>query len=714
MSPRARLLAVRSIWIVGMLLVVGALVLTFTLGRAGREVVIGEAVFALAVAVSQLTFLTIGAVIVSRQPANRIGLLFLADGFLLALGLAALNWSEIALLHSPGSLPAGGAAAWIDRLVLPLAISLFIPIFLLFPDGKPPSPRWRPVLWLWVVAMTITLVGWMTGLAELPVGSVEEDGLFITVANPTFIASWLDRAAFVGGFLLGVSTIATGVAIVVRFRRSKGDERQQLRWLTSVGVAFLAAFALQFVLMIVTGDEDLPGWIGTAIFMLYASILLIGLPVAIGIAILKYRLYDLDLVIRKTVVVGALAAFVTLVYVAIVVGLGSLIGASLGLRILATAVVALAFQPARERATHLANRLVYGRRATPYETLARFSDRVGGTYASEDVLPRVAHVIAEGTASRADVWLAIAGSFRLAASWPVREEDGSGEVGDLTAIEGDHVALVVQRGEVLGAIAVSKDRADPLTPNDAELVDRLAEQAGLVVANARLTADLEARLEDIGRQAAALRASRQRIVAAQDEERRRLERNIHDGAQQHLVALAVKLRLARAVLERDPEKGRLMLGELCHQVDAAIETIRSLSLGVYPPLLEEQGIAAALEAQYTASGLPVQMHSDGLGRYPIEIEAAVYFCVLEALQNAAKYAEAATITVTLAEGGGTVEFQVTDDGGGFDPQGDGAGTGLAGMRDRLAVFGGSIDVESTPGHGTSVRGTVPAGSEVAV
>ncbi len=196
---------------------------------------------------------------------------------------------------------------------------------------------------------------------------------------------------------------------------------------------------------------------------------------------------------------------------------------------------------------------------------------------------------------------------------------------------------------------MTKPASEPLAAGEAELLDRLAEQAGLVLANARLTADLEARLMQIAQQAADLRSSRQRIVAAQDEERRRLERNIHDGAQQHLVALAVKLRLAKTALQKDPEHGRRMLGELRGEVDAALDTLRSLALGIYPPLLEEQGIAAALAAQYLRSSLPVRMEADGIGRYPIELEAAVYFCTLEALQNAAKYAHASAITISFRE-----------------------------------------------------------------
>jgi signal transduction histidine kinase len=441
------------------------------------------------------------------------------------------------------------------------------------------------------------------------------------------------------------------------------------------------------------------------------GLILMLIPVSIGIAILQYRLYDIDIVIRKTIVVAVLAVFISGVYVAIVVGLGAIVSESLGLRIAATALVAIAFEPVRSRANRLANRFVYGRRATPYEVLARFGERVGETYASDDVLPRVARVIAEGTsAERSEVWLRLGDELRLTASWPLGADGATTWPIDgdtVPPISGDHVAAVRHRGELLGAITVTKPAAEPLTTGEAELVDRLADQAGLVLANARLTADLEARLNQIAVQAAELRASRQRIVAAQDEERRKLERNIHDGAQQHLVALAVKLRLAKATIGTDPERGRRMLTEIRGEIDAALDTLRSLSLGIYPPLLEDQGLAAALAAQYVRGDLPVRLDADGLGRYPIDIEAAVYFSALEALQNAAKYARAARIVITLREEAGALAFTVADDGVGFEPAAGTSGTGLDGIRDRLAVLGGDATVESRPGGGTTVAGRVP-------
>jgi signal transduction histidine kinase len=640
-------------------------------------------------------FGVVGLVVALREPQNPIGWIYLAVwvgvSFLFGIGSTYATWAAVEDPSAPGA----AVATWLENWAwVPIFTVLLTYPFLFFPTGRLPSPRWRPLGW----AIAISTVAWSIAFA------LEEhdytDALDHHASNPytpAHLGPFFDAArVWVSLAVLGCVAVAVG-SLIMRYRRASGEEREQIRWLmfsASLTVVWLA-------LPLEHGNGG--------VVDLVQGFLLMLIPVSIGIAILRYRLYDIDVVIRKTVVVGVLAVFIGAVYVAIVIGLAS-IADSAALRIVATALIAIAFQPVREHAERWANRLVYGRRATPYEVLARFGDRVGETYSNDDVLPRIARVIAEGTSSsRAAVWLRIGDELRQAAAWP--DDDAPAPVpiddGVFARIGADHSATVRHQGALLGAITVTKAASDPLTPGDAELVDRLADQAGLILANARLTADLEARLEQIAVQAAELRASRQRIVAAQDEERRRLERNIHDGAQQHLVALAVKLRLAKTAMAADQERGRRMLEEIRGEIDAALDTLRSLSLGIYPPLLEEQGLAAALAAQYVRSGLPVDLDAHGVGRYPIEREAAVYFSVLEALQNAAKYARATNITIWLRETQGALAFAVRDDGVGFDPTANGAGTGLIGIRDRLAVFGGEASIESAPGAGTTIRGRLP-------
>src|SRR5205823_2499660 len=311
------------------------------------------------------------------------------------------------------------------------------------------------------------------------------------------------------------------------------------------------------------------------------------------------------------------------------------------------------------RARHLANRLVYGQRATPYEVLSDFSDRVAGTYAAEDVLPRMAQILGQGIGSReAQVWLRVGAELRQEAAWPDGSTDGSKAVLPMSPGEAvpafpdaDDVCPVVHQDELLGALVVAMPRGETMTPVQQKLLQDLGRQAGLVLRNVRLIEEL--------------RASRQRLVAAQDEERRRLERNLHDGAQQQLVALAIKAKLAANFVGRDDDRVRQMIDEV--QIDAGetLEALRDLARGIYPPLLADQGLAAALTAQARKAALPVEIDSNGLGRYPQEVEAAVYFSVLEALQNVAKYAEATKACVRLGESDGRLAFHVTDDGRGF-------------------------------------------------
>jgi signal transduction histidine kinase len=420
-------------------------------------------------------------------------------------------------------------------------------------------------------------------------------------------------------------------------------------------------------------------------FWVLQATLILGIPLACGIAILKYRLYDLDVVVRKAVVFGLLAVFISVVYAAIVGGISAVVSSasSTALSFGAAAVLAVTFQPARDRARRLADRIVYGKRATPYEVLAEFSDRVGDAYASEDVLSRMATVLKDGTGAIGARVLLRVGSG----------EQEAARVGEPTSDE--YRAEVIHQGEDLGALAVSMPPSDPMNPAKQQLVEDLASQAGLVLRNVRLIEEL--------------RASRQRLVAAQDEERRKLERNLHDGAQQQLVALSVQLKLAEQLAGKDPEKERELLARLASQANAALEDLRSLARGIYPPLLADKGLAAALESQARKAAVPTTVEADGIGRYGQDVESTIYFCTLEALNNVAKYAEASRAVVRLSQRDGHVEFAVEDDGRGFDAAGSNYGTGLQGMADRLDAVGGELRIESRPGEGTSLAGRVPVG-----
>ena len=260
---------------------------------------------------------------------------------------------------------------------------------------------------------------------------------------------------------------------------------------------------------------------------------------------------------------------------------------------------------------------------------------------------------------------------------------------------GEEVVEVRQQGELLGALTVTMPASEPFDVSKSALVSDLAAQAGLLLRNVRL-------LED-------LRASRQRLVKAQDEERRRLERNIHDGVQQQLVALNVQLGLLARTAERDPAAAARSATELQAQATSTLEDLRDLARGIYPPLLADQGLAAALEAQARKAVVATTVDADGLGRYPQEVEAAVYFSVLEAMNNVAKYAGASRTRIELAQRNGALEFAVRDDGRGFDAASTARGTGLHGIADRLAAIGGEVAIESAPGNGTTIRGSIAVG-----
>lgn len=582
-----------------------------------------------------------------------------------------------------------------DSFAVVTAVSYALAL-LLFPDGRL-VPRWRPP----------AVAAFYAGVAAVAVAA--------TWAYPS--GSRTVTLVMVFGLL----TPAAGVlAQGYRYRRSGGDQllRQQARllfWAMSPAM-LVSLYALTIG---VWGSEpQLEGRalvvLPVTLFRVFQPVFLI-IPVALLVGIFRFRLWNIDRLISRTLVYGFLAGFVSAVYVGVVVGVGSLVGASqrgdLGLSILATFLVAVAFQPVKERVQRLANRLVYGRRATPYEVLSGFVERVAESVPTEELLSRMARLLAEGTgATRADVWLKVGDELRLEASWPPGP-GGSGREAlampgdDLPHIPGaSRTVAVFHQDATFGALSVSKPANEQLTPTEEKLLADLGHQAGLVLRNLRLTAELVQRLEE-------LKASRQRLLTAQDEARRRLERNLHDGAQQHLVALKVHLTLAEDIADELGEAAEpllQMLGQLKTQAGEALEELRDLARGIYPPLLAAEGLPAALASQARKAPLPVKVQAEGVGRYSQEIEAAVYFCCLEGIQNVIKYAGSCSVDVRLVGGDGTLEFNISDDGCGFDPATAGRGAGSQNMADRVEALEGHLQVASAPGHGTTVTGRIPA------
>ncbi len=412
---------------------------------------------------------------------------------------------------------------------------------------------------------------------------------------------------------------------------------------------------------------------------------------------------------------AGLTVFVVLVYVVVVLGGGVLIGHTsspeLALSVLATAVVALAFDPVQTRLASLA-RVVHGGTPPPYDVVRAFSSTVAGSFRVEELPARMARVLAEGTGAEwSQVWLVVDGQPVLAATWPpgATRAPVAGEPDpENDSTPGRRRLPVRHGGELLGALVVQEQQHAPLTSVEQRLFSGLASQAGLVLRSARLRAELERRLTELSRRAHELRASRQRLVDVQDERRRTLERDIHDGAQQHLVALAVNLRLAQTLLAHSPARASALLAAQEQAAADAIDTLVRLVRGIYPPQLADGGLATALSAAAATSPVPTEVTSRSVGRYPAEVEAAAYFCCLEAVQNAVKHASASAIRVDLQGGTAGLAFTVEDDGSGFEPAATATGAGLSNIRDRIESAGGTVTVDSAPGRGTRVRAELPA------
>ena len=625
----------------------------------------------------------IGIVLATRAPSNVIGWLFLSAGLFLGLGSFAQEYAIRALLAEPGSLPFAYFFAWLSNWVGAVPTGALPFLFLLFPDGKPVSARWRWALWGAGGTLVIFVVSSMALGAQVWSEPFQRE-IFRVSGEGHAVAT----VAFTIAVVLMLEWIFAGLAsLVIRFRRSVGEERLQLKWFVTAAAVVAVCFSFSTII------SDRWGWLSTlALLFLYISI---------AIAVLKYRLYDIDVVIGKTVVFTVLAGFITLVYVGIVVGVGTLVGSERSplLSALAAAVVAVAFQPVRERARRLANRVVYGRRATPYEVLAGFVERAGETYSTDDVLPRLVQVLAEGIgAQRARVWLATGSEFRPRHRGPPmvpsrRAATRCVRRGPPGFPDGERAFPVVHAGELLGAISV-------VTPPEGTARQRPG------------TPGLRRRGAD--RPGAAQRPADRGPARVPPPDRDRAGRAGQDPRTQHPRRRAAATGGARdqgtsrglAGRPRSRE-GQAMLDDIQAETLDALENLRDLARGIYPPLLADKGLTAALEAQGRKAAVPVEIRADALGRYPQAVESAVYFSCLEAMQNVAKYANATRVVIELEAGEHSLKVSVIDDGVGFDTAAVPHGSGLQGMADRMEAINGSLEIRSTPGSGTVVTGTVP-------
>ncbi|HWO70794.1 MAG TPA: sensor histidine kinase [Actinomycetota bacterium] len=651
-----------------------------------------------------LGWIIVGSLIVSRQPGNWAGWIFVAVGAPLPLLSFLLPLVVYGVKTKPGAVPLIGAWAVLGEYVQ-YPIALVPLLFVLYPNGHPPSPRWRWAVRGLIGGATIAFVGFL--LRPGPMNTWLQNG--ILYQNPFGIDAFARSGGGVialGTMIALTSALSTAFAVRQRFRASVGGERQRVRWLVSVALLGGTFLALQWMLGLGAAfflrDADLP--VFDVLLGLTAFTLAAGIPAAYLVAIFRHGLWELDVVIRKAVVAAVVVAGLTmlglLAFAVVPLALVGRGGADVSFLPLSVGLaLGLLTGPLRRRARRIADRLVYGKRATPYEVLAEFSGRMAGTYPTEDVLPRMAQILAAGTgAEAATVWLRVGDELRPGAGTGAHTSAPLGLTGaQLPSFQGgEHAVAVRHRGELLGALSVRMPASDPMNPAKEKLVHDLAGQAGLVLRNVRLIEEL--------------RESRRRLVAAQDEERRRIERNLHDGAQQQLVALAVHARLAEQLVDRDATRAKEAIAKLQGDAADALENLRDLARGIYPPLLADRGLAAAIQAQAHRSPIPVAVQADGVSRYPEEVEAAVYFSVLEALQNVAKYAGDARAEVRLSASDEVLRFEVVDDGAGFDPASAPRGSGLQGMADRLEALGGSLEIRTAPGRGTTVAGRVPVRS----
>lgn len=704
-----------------------SLLLGFLNGRTLGAIVVEEII--VTIGTLAVAFSVVGALIASRHPANPIGWIFCVAAFFQGLIIFGEEYATYALITRPGSLPMAAALSWLKEWIWAPGLGLilvFLP--LLFPDGRLPSRRWRWVAWFGGLSIGLISVLYMIllwperGPALMQSGGEAEERIAPVVVLVT------EFIAFPMMLLAGLAAV---ISLFTRFHRVRGDERQQIKWFAAAS-ALTLAFAFVY--------EELPNAEGGTleVILVVLSLLIVpSIPVATGIAILRYRLYGIDLIINRTLVYGALTACVIGIYVLLVTYMGALFHAddNLLVSLVATGIVAVVFAPLRERLQRGANRLMYGERNEPYAVLSRLGRRLEGTLAPEAVLPTIVENVARALRlPHAAIWLADTETLRLDAVYGdapaetiVRDAgaveqlhhapDGLGPA-DLatsgafaTSLARSGAALVLplmHRGELVGAMSLApRGPGEGFSPADRLLLRDLAMQAGTAAYGVRLTTALRSNVED-------LRRSRERLVTAQEEERRRIQRDLHDGLGPVLASMRLRLEacLDAAQEAETPLAGDLeRLYELLGQASA---DIRRLVYDLRPPVLDQLGLVAALrqhcERFARETGIEVRLVAEERFPVPAAAEVALLRVAHEALLNVGKHARASQVDVRLKRSDGWLSLMVRDDGVGFDAAGPvPGGTGVGSMRERAELLGGTLHIDGQFGSGTEVVVRIPVG-----
>lgn len=578
------------------------------------------------------------------------------------------------------------------------------------------------------------------GLIGLPDGRIARRGL-ITAAGVGYLGAlvvgvlrWDSQAdpSLAPVLVLGGVFAAGGLVISHRtYVGARGVARQRMQWL-GLALALVAETAV-----VIGALRLLVDWPPDGGVVIGASLVLVAGALAASAS--SKLVGRVDRLLTHAVSAAGLTAVVVAVYLLVVVGLGRVPTDNersvLVLSMLAAAVSALLYLPARDRLALAADRLVYGEPQDPNQALDTFGSRMTRALPMEELLLQLVELSKKHFSLRsAEVWSGVDGSLVRAASvpdagpgvlqldpsaLPVVTRAGVSSRGwaavwlpQLLERRGEgplRIAPMTHSGQLFGILVLERpDGDDDFSDEDDRVLTELARQVGLALQNSELDNALKVTLQEVQRKNEELQESRARIVASGDAERRKIERNLHDGAQQHLVALAVKLRLIQRLGEVDPAQVMDMVEEARNDVLATVEEVRALAHGIYPPLLMDRGLPEALRAAAGRSPLPTTVTAEEIGRYEQDVEAAVYFCCLEALQNAGKHAGPdATIDITVQVDDDELRFEVHDTGLGFDLTERVRGHGFVNMADRLGAIKGSVEVWSAPGEGTRITGRIP-------